>query len=176
MRLILADVISVNGKITKGDDPDIHAWSSNEDWEHFVSLREQSDVVIIDQHTYETVHPDPEKGKLRIVIAPAPEHYKGAGIPGQLEFTDLAVKELVTRLKQEGCQTVLVAGGAGLCSSFLEAHLVDELYITFEPVLFGTGEPMLGGAAFSLSLQLQSIKQLNVRGTLLAHYTVLSSD
>ncbi len=84
MYVTLADVISLNGKITKGDNPDIHAWSSVEDWEHFVQLREKHEVIIIDRNTYETVHPVPEHGRLRIVLTSRPEQFAEDHTPGQL--------------------------------------------------------------------------------------------
>lgn len=55
MRITLASVISLDGKTTRADDPDIHAWSSAEDWEHFVKLREEHDTIVIDHDTYDTV-------------------------------------------------------------------------------------------------------------------------
>jgi dihydrofolate reductase len=176
MQVTLADVISLNGKITRADDPDIHAWSSTEDWEHFVGLRDKSDVVIIDRKTYETVRPQPEPGKLRIVFTSTPERFKDDQVAGVLEFVNILPTELVVRLRHDGYQSVLLAGGGRLCSDFLQAGLVDDLYLSFEPVLFGEGATMLSPGPLDVSLQLESVARLNARGTLLAHYTILKSD
>jgi dihydrofolate reductase len=176
MQVTLADVISLNGKITQGDNPDIHAWSSEEDWEHFVQLRDQSDVVIIDRKTYETVRPKPEPGKLRIVFTSTPEKFEDDHVPGVLEFTNVSPTVLMQRLVTGGYQKVLLAGGGRLCSDFFEADLVDDVYMSFEPVLFGEGVPMLREAPLTVSLLLESVRQLNTQGTLLAHYTVLKAN
>lgn len=173
MRVILADVISLNGKITKGSSPDVHSWSSKEDWEHFVSLRDGCDVIVLDRKTYETVRPQPQEGTLRIVFTSTPERFSGANVPGRLEFTDTLPTDLIDRLVSDGYKKVLIAGGARLAGSFLQAQLIDETYLSFEPVLFGTGRSMLDEDSLDVSLQLESVTRLNDRGTLLAHYSVI---
>lgn len=172
MHVTLADVIALNGKITKGDDPDIHSWSSAEDWEHFVKLRDGHDVIVIDRNTYETAKPVPEPGKLRVVLTGQPETFAGDTIHGQLEFMNIAPSQLVEQLRSAGHNKVLVAGGGTVCSDFLAAGVVDDLYLTFEPVLFGTGKPMLAERELSITLELVDAQRLNDRGTLLAHYLV----
>lgn len=176
MHITLADVISLNGKITRDDDPKIREWSSKEDWEHFVQLKDENEVIIIDRKTYEAVQPVAEHGKLRVVFTSTPEQFRTASLPGQLEFVNESLSTLIQRLETEGYTKVLIAGGARLSSSFLAAGLVDDVYISFEPVLFGTGRPMLSEAPLDISLQLQSVSRLNERGTLLAYYTVIKTD
>jgi dihydrofolate reductase len=176
MHITLADVISLNGKITRGSDPKIHSWRSKEDWEHFVQLRDENEVIIIDRKTYEAVQPVAEHDKLRIVLTSTPERFNAARLSGQLEFVSESPPKLIQRLTAEGYTKVLIAGGARLSSGFLAAGLVDDVYISFEPVLFGTGRPMLSESPLDIPLQLQSISRLNERGTLLAYYTVIKTD
>ena len=173
MRVILADVMSLNGKITRGTSPDISSWSSPEDFEHFLKLKDECDVIVIDRKTYEAAKPEPEEGRLRVVFTSTPERFSDFSIPGSLEFVDVSPAALVERLAQDGHENVLVAGGARLSSGFLQAQLVDEVYISFEPVLFGSGRPMLEESSLDVSLQLESITRMNDRGTLLAHYRVM---
>jgi dihydrofolate reductase len=170
LHITLAYVASVNGKITKGDNPDVHTWSSKEDREHFDGLRAEHDVIVIDRKTYETVKPEPVRGKLRVVFTSTPERFKT--VPGQLEFVDEAPSALVERLSNEGYKKMLIAGGATLSGSFLAAGLVDDLYLSFEPVLFGSGRPMIITGMPDIPLQLQSLQRLNEQGTILAHYTL----
>lgn len=70
----------------------------------------------------------------------------------------------------------MLAGGGRLCSDFFVADLVDDVYMSFEPVLFGEGAPMLREVPFTVSLQLESVRQLNTQGTLLAHYVVIKAN
>jgi len=170
MHITLTYVASVNGKITKGNSPDVHEWSSTEDREHFDKLRDEHEVIVIDRKTYEAVRPAPEAGKLRIVFTSTPERFKE--VSGQLEFVNESPTELVERLSKEGFKNVLLAGGARLSGSFLTAGLVNDIYVNIEPVLFGSGRPMIIGDGLDIALKLQSVSQLNDQGTLLAHYRV----
>jgi len=162
-------VSSVNGRVTRGDEPHAHAWSSEEDWMHFVSLREEHPAIIIDRRTFETIKPDPEPGKLRVIITQYPELFASAVIPGQIEFSKESPTELLQRLVGLGYEKILIAGGR---ADYLEAGLVDNLYMTFEPVLFGTGKPIFVEPIKNVRLHLQDARQLNERGTMLMHYRV----
>jgi dihydrofolate reductase len=49
------------------------------------------------------------------------------------------VSEAVSRLKQEGGETITLNGSAGLLRSLLSAGLVDELRLLLHPVVLGSG-------------------------------------
>jgi dihydrofolate reductase len=169
----MAYVMSANGRTTKGDDPNVHDWSSDEDSQHFIDLRDSADVVVVDRTTYDLMQLEPEAGKLRVVMTHRPEEYASQTVPGQLEFTSEPIADLVKRLDEAGKQQLLMAGGRHVGAEFLAAGLADDVYLTYEPVLFSQGNIMLADEAWlEVSLRLQSVKQLNERGTLLAHYTV----
>ena len=53
-----------------------------------------------------------------------------------------------------------------------ERRLLDEIFITIEPLIFGRGKDMFVGGNKTTELCLLSVKQLNIRGTLLLHYQV----
>jgi dihydrofolate reductase len=169
--------MSANGRITKGDDPNVHDWSSDEDSRHFISLRDNADVVVVDRTTYELMQLEPEAGRLRVVVTHHPEEYASQAVPDQLEFTSEPVGDLVKRLDEAGKQQLLMAGGRHVSAEFLAAGVVDDIYLTYEPLLFSQGNIMLADESWlEVSLRLQSVKQLNERGTLLAHYTVDRGD
>ena len=62
-----------------------------------------------------------------------------------------------------------VLGGATLHDWFLAASLVDELWLTLEPRLFGQGTPFLR-EAHDLTLSLIDVQTLGASGTLLVRY------
>ena len=169
MKVSMVVVTSINGKVTRGDEPHAHAWSSEEDWLHFVSLRDDHPAIIIDRRTFETIKPAPEPGKLRVIVTQYPELFSSAAVPGQLEFSKEEPKELLDRLARQGHDKVLIAGGR---ADFLSAGLVDDLYVTFEPVLFGTGKPIFIEAINTIRLHVEDVKRLNQGGTVLVHYRV----
>lgn len=49
----------------------------------------------------------------------------------------LAMQEVVALLRVEGARTLLTEGGPGLFGQLLAARLVDELFLTIAPALFG---------------------------------------
>jgi dihydrofolate reductase len=172
MEVTLAVVMSLNGKLTRGDEPNVHAWSSVEDWRHFKRLLAEHDVIILDRNTYEVVKPEPEPTRLRLVLTHNPALYQEFAVPGQLEFRGGSPTTLIAQLQSEGYKKVLLAGGSQTTSDFLALGLVDDVYLTFEPLLFGSGRPLLSGKHLDVALRLQEIKQLNEQGTFLAHYKV----
>jgi dihydrofolate reductase len=169
----MIDVISLNGRITRGEGTDIQAWASKEDAELFAKLREGYTAHVMGQGTYEARKPAAKDGTLRIVLTRTPEKFKDKQVPDQLEFMDVSPTEVVELLKQRRHEQVFLAGGSRLNAAFMQAGLVDDLYITIEPQLFGTGLNLLAETPdYFANLQLQSLTRLNDRGTLHAHYTV----
>lgn len=174
MRITLVDAISINGKITKGEN-DL-SWLSNEDQIEFARLRDEHDVIVLDRKSYESYRPKPQPGTLRVVLTHHPERFSDDTVPGQLEFLVMDdVKTLVSQLQEQGYKKLLIAGGGTVAAAFLEAGVVDEVYVTFEPVLIGRGKTMIAERTLDVNLQLKSVKQLNKTGTLLAHYQVTQS-
>lgn len=171
MKITLVDAISVNGKITKGEG-DI-SWLSDEDQLAFLRLRAEHDVIVLDRKSYETYRPQPQAGTLRVVLTHHSERFTNDTIPEQLEFFAMNdAKALVSQLEKRGHKKLLIAGGSTVAADFLEAGLVNEVYVTFEPILIGQGTLMIAERGLEVHLQLKNIKQLNDNGTLLAHYVV----
>lgn len=171
MRIILPAVMSADGRITKGDIGQAHYWSSKEDAAFFTSLVKKHTALVMGRKTYEVVQPTPTPDTLRLVLTSKPESFTEAAIPGSLEFMTASPQKVVDYLVQQGHTEALLVGGAPVHAAFLQAGLVDELYLTIEPVLFGKGLPLIEGA-LEVDLKLQEVMRLNDRGTLLLHYNV----
>ena len=84
--------------------------------------------------TYEAAHIQLKPGILRIVLTHNPQK----GVPGILEFTDETPRELVNRLKNKYKQMLLL-GGSDIATQFFEEKLIDEVWLTIEPKIFGSG-------------------------------------
>lgn len=100
------------------------------------------------------------------------KQYQDKVVPGQLEFTDESPKALVKRLDSLGYKRCLLVGGSEIGHSFLKAKLIDQLLLTIEPYLFGTGTQFLPDKTINVKLKLLKIKQLNKNGTLLLSYKI----
>lgn len=168
-------VSSLNGKITNGDDPDIYQWTSEEDKKLFLSQKNIHNVIVMGSKTYESardkIHLTPRI--LRIVLTKNPKRYINDTVKGQLEFSSETPEFLVKRLEQRGYIKMLLVGGSRMNASFFKSSLVNEVRLTLEPKLFGTGNNLVSEHELNVNLQLIHVQKLNARGTIHCVYKVL---
>jgi dihydrofolate reductase len=178
MNIVLAMVMSVDGKITKDNDPNIYSWTSNEDQQFFTTLIKNNNVIIIGGKTYDAVKQNIklESGKLRIVLTRQLYRYVSDSIPGILEFSNETPLHLIKRLEELGFTNCLLASGSTVATLFLKAGLVNEIYLTVEPRIFGSGKFLVSNEVMDISLTIVSVEKLNEQGTLLLHYKVNNLD
>ncbi len=168
-------VTTLNGKITKGDNPDVAAFASKEDATLFHALKEHNRCYIMGSKTFEAARTKIRlrKGKLRVVMTHTPDKYEAETVPGRLEFTNQTPSELVKGLAKRGYKKVLLLGGATINRLFLEVGLVDEVYVTIEPLIFSKGKNLVLGNAIEVAVRLLSVERLNKAGTLHVRYKVI---
>ena len=68
---------------------------------------------------------------------------------------------------------MLLVGGANVATSFLKEQLVDELWLTIEPKIFGTGGNFVIEEELDINLRLLSCEKVNDQGTLITKYAVV---
>lgn len=173
MKVILVMVSSVDGKTTRWKDGDTYKWTSKEDKAHFESMVRGSNLIVMGSKTFEVANPKPKKGTLRIVMTSDPGRYAKLAVDGLLEFTSEDPKTMVARLAKKGYKNLLLVGGGGLNTTFFQAGLIDELWLTIEPKIFGKGKMIVDQVPMDVSLKLEMIKKLNSQGTLLLRYRVV---
>ena len=168
-------VASLSGKITQQGTRDIHEWTSREDAQLFVRVRDRSRLIVMGRATYDSIKATLVLGarRRRIVVTRNPRTYHAAARAGMLEFTNETPRALVARCKREGYANMLVVGGSKLASAFLSSGCIDEVHLTIEPCIFGSGTPLVAPSLKKVSLQLMSVRRLNYRGTLHMKYQVL---
>lgn len=178
MKVIMIAVSSLNGKTIKGNDPNIYSWTSKEDSQMFFSLIEKNNLIVMGSKTYEIARKiiKHKKNKLRVVLTKTPKKYLGEEIKGILEFTKENPLKLVKRLEDRGYKRMLVVGGRAINTLFLKSKLVNEIYLTIEPKIFGLGKNLINEEALDVKLKLISIKKLNKQGSLYLKYKVPSLD
>ena len=69
-------------------------------------------------------------------------HSKPPGERDGLTFSNESPAALVQRLRQRPGKNIWLMGGGELARSFLQADLVDEMYLGVVPVLLGEGVPL----------------------------------
>lgn len=89
---------------------------------------------------------------------------------GSVAFVNPANVDLTSLLAKY--KTVAVLDGGAVYRFMLESGLLDEIFITVEPLIFGRGKEMFVGGTRTTRVSLLSVKRLNQTGTLLLHYQV----
>jgi riboflavin biosynthesis pyrimidine reductase len=93
---------------------------------------------------------------------------EGLGVvtDGTVEYSNLSPRELLDQLAREGVETVALAGGSSVYSQFLRDGLVTDVFLTIEPVLFGSGVPLASGFD-RIDLRLEEVTRLGSQAVLL---------
>lgn len=175
MKVTMVMLATVDGKTTRGDNTNIYTWTSPEDQKYFFSLIKEYSLIIMGSSTYEASKSviKLEKEKLRIVLTHSPNKYSNQLVSGQLEFTDESPEKLLKRLSTLGYRKMLLVGGGIINGLFLKLNLVNELYLTIEPKIFGSGKNIVENQSLNTKLKLVSVKKLNKTGTLLLKYILI---
>ena len=173
MRVVLIAAQSLDGFITKHDEPGT-AFTSPEDKAYFRAVLAEFDCCVFGAETYrvsrEFIRSQHPGRHLRVVVTRSPDQYAADAARGALEFTNAAPAAIVADLRGRGFPACALLGGSEIHSLFFEAGLVNQVWLTVEPRLFGGGTPLLARPT-DARLALQSIEKLGAN-TLLLKYLV----
>jgi dihydrofolate reductase len=169
------------------------AWTSQQDQRFFHQRTKQAGVVVMGRRTFTTIG-RPLSDRLNIIythfdrqdfleryprlqeleVKPVRPEAKGGW-----QLTSAQPQDLINKLQQQGFEQVAICGGNSIYSQFMQANLIDTLYLTIEPILFGQGVSLFKKSLkFDLKskphpqLKLISQQQLNEQGALLLEYEV----
>jgi dihydrofolate reductase len=173
MKTILVLVASLDGKITKWDQPVVTSWTSKEDQQYFGDIWGKSRLIVMGSGTYESNPPLPSAKHLIIVMTARPEAYRIHEVTGQLEFRNDTPAALVKDIESRGFDEMILLGGARLATSFFSEGFIDELWLTLEPRIFGSGQSLAAGEELNIAMNLISCQKVNEAGTLILKYSVL---
>lgn len=167
MKVCIVAALTADGFIGKDAHHLSMEWRSKEDGRLFKRLTQEAGVMVMGSKTYGTFRiKRAPPGRRLIIYSSHPELIEGENV----EATKEDPYELVTRLKKEGAEGLVVAGGATVYKMFMDNDLVDEMYLTIEPVLFGQGVTLFNGE-LQTRLKLLDVSKLN-DNTVLLHYAV----
>ncbi len=167
MKLILVMAQSVDGVIARHNRhfPD---WTCPADKRMFKRITTEAGVLIMGSRTYATIG-RPLPGRLNIVYTRHPERLpQGENV----RFTDRDPRVLLSQLAAEGYSRAVLTGGSAINTLFAKLHIIDEIYLTIAPRIFGRGLSMFD-EPIDLALALEGHSQLDPH-TLLLHYRVLA--
>lgn len=173
MRVTLIAVQSLDGFITRHREPGA-GFASEADQRYFRAALRGFDCTVMGRTTYAQLRAQgggqPDASRRRVVLTRAPEKFAADTVRGVVEFTAEPPGKIISRLRAAGHRACALLGGAQIHSLFLAAGLVDELWLTVEPRLFGGGTPLLNTPT---DAQLELLAHLPLdSGTLLLKYAV----
>nr|AIA16556.1 RibD C-terminal domain protein [uncultured bacterium] len=168
MHVIMLAAVTIDGKLARNSAHFVD-WTSHEDKKLFFSMSKRAGVLILGHNTYKTF-PAPLPGRLHVVMT-----YDTKGkesVPGEVEYTSASPAEIPQSLVARGYSEAALGGGSQINTLFLEAGLVDEIWLTVEPLIFGLGVDLLRGVQFDIHAKLTHIEQLNDRGAVHLRYSL----
>lgn len=154
---------SIDGFITQHDSEGT-SFCSDADFEFFIESLALFDCMIMGRATYElnrqTIQNAKAKKRLRKIATRTPEKWTSDTVPHSIEFSDNCPKTLLAELDERGYSRCAILGGTDIYTDYLKENLIDELWVTLEPHVFGTGKP-LASTPIDLSFKLQSVEHLS---------------
>jgi dihydrofolate reductase len=140
-------------------------WTSKEDKKRFVEITKRAGVVVMGQNTWLTLN-KPLKDRLNIVYSPTPLH----DLPAGVEITAKSPIDLIKDLEARGYKEIAICGGSQIYTMFMESGLVKKMYLTIEPVIFGSGIKLFQ-KEMDFKLKLINLQKTE-SGTILLEYEV----
>jgi len=164
MKTFIIAAMTADGYIGR-DSAHAAMWTGKEDKKRFVEITKRAGVIIMGQNTWKTLG-RPLKDRLNIVYSPVPLEDAAEGV----ETTAKSPADLLKELEGRGFKEVAICGGSMIYSMFMKSGLIDTLYLTIEPIVFGDGMRLFKESMdFKLKL-VSSIATEN--GALLLEYSV----
>ena len=165
MKVTLLMALTADGLIGR-DDAHLTDWTDSEDKKLFKSFTQAAGVVIMGAKTFETLD-RPLPGRKVVILT----RRKDRKTPwDNVVFTDASPDNLLKSLSDEGYAHAVVSGGATINALFAEKGLIDEILLTYSPVIFGSGVPLFRGDV-SMDLELVEVGRMGDQ-LICAHYKV----
>ncbi len=162
-------VMSVNGIVAQREIQNSFEWNSTEDRKQFLKRIQDVGTVIMGANTYRSIGGDPYEGIEFYVLTHHPEKLPDND---RVNFVSGDVRDIYLQLEDKGLRQVALLGGSKTNTQFIEHRLVDDIYLTIEPLMMPEGMHIIDNPVRNISLSLDSVETLNQSGTLLLHYLV----
>jgi len=161
MKIIQSNAISLNGMLARenGDED----WLPSEGWDEFVEDVKKYDNFIMGRETYELVtklYPDYNfdnvEASHKIIVTSRSDYQAPNGY-----IVVHSPEEAKEFLDEKNAKVGLLVGGGKLNSSFYTKGLVDEAWVTVNPIILGKGRPFIGDFDFEAQLKLLNVVRLS---------------
>lgn len=164
MNVFIVAALTADGFIGR-DGSHTADWTGSADKKVFVRLTKQAGTIVMGSNTFKTIG-KALPGRRNIVYT---RNQSSIHVDG-IETTSEPPGALVQRLAKEGANALAVCGGARIYDMFLRAEIVDDIYLTIVPQLFGTG---LSLSITEMDIKLDLVESENLEdGCILLHYKI----
>ena len=164
-RYIAVAAITLDGKIAEHEDQ-FTDWTSREDKIFLHKFLDKSDVVVVGRNTYETAKKPLSKRNCIVLTRSVKTTIQKRKNLLYLNPQGVNIQELIRKL---GYNVVAILGGTQTYTYFLKKGLLDEMHLTIEPIIFGSGLSIFDAKHSLKKVKIISVKKLNSKGTILIH-------
>ncbi|MBR5966608.1 MAG: dihydrofolate reductase [Treponema sp.] len=176
MKMILYMAVSIDGIAALDDEHGIEEYGSPEDRDFFLGRAKKCGAVVMGRKTAR----HKVGGVPNIVLTHSAKDCRGkpdndtgardndSGADGRIYMSGSA-QEVYDKIAAMGFKKVALLGGPATNEQFLRAGLVDEIFLTVEPVTIGRGIHF-ANQPLETRWTLAGVKKLNKQGTLVLHY------
>lgn len=190
IKVILIMAMTLDGKIARHSMETVD-WTGKADKRKFVEITKKAGAVIMGSSTFDTIG-QVLKGRRNIVMTRNPSrlisHLINSDKPladskcpsnngsystnnENLQFTDKTPCKILKSLEDEGFDSVALIGGSTINGLFARENLIDEIYLTLVPKLFGEGLSLLSGT-LDINLELAEMDKID-NSSILLKYNVI---
>jgi dihydrofolate reductase len=174
MQVIGIVAISLDGCITQHDGEGV-SFASDADQRYFRQALKSFDCSVFGSGTFrasrDAILRASSDDHLRVVLTRQPDRYSEFARQGHLEFRDGDLGAILDELAARGKKRCAMLGGGRWYTECIRQGLMQQLWVTVEPLGFGSGKRLFEGEV-SFRFGVQSVEHLSP-DTLLIKYEVL---
>jgi dihydrofolate reductase len=134
---------TLDGFIARDESQVSTEWTSQEDKHLFRKVTRDAGALILGRKTFDTFGGRPLPGRKHFVLTSKPED-QPVSHP-LVQFMNATPNMVLHEAEVLGYRRIFVAGGASIYRQFLDEKLLDELWLTIEPIILGDGISMFQG-------------------------------
>ncbi|OGY43776.1 MAG: hypothetical protein A2729_00825 [Candidatus Buchananbacteria bacterium RIFCSPHIGHO2_01_FULL_39_14] len=163
-------VATLDGKIAQ-DERHYSDWSSREDKIFLKYFLDQSDLIVVGNNTYKLIKPL-QRRRCLVFTSQVKTISKKSELCFYCNPQNVSLKNL---FKKFNFSKIAILGGTKTYSLMLKEKLIDEIYLTIEPIIFGQGLNIFDLKLPPNFFKLISIKKLNDKGSVLLYYSKIKT-
>ena len=173
MKIIGIAAISLDGCITKHGLEEV-SFTSKEDKKYFHEILRTFDCNLFGSKTFEAIKGKIlntlTKDRLRVVLTRHPERFSPYVQQDLLEFKSGDILKILDELKKRNMKRCAILGGSQVYTECIQHGVMEELWVTLEPLGFGRGKRIFEGQV-EFHFRLATVEHLS-QDTLLLKYRI----